>query len=163
MFTTSSNPYTVNDVNNNPIFFRGCSTHVGEIENNRLFQAEIYLCPIVDILTKKIALSEYTFNKNNQYSRDMFRCLKESIDAFKKNPNYGIKSVHYFDNTQNIANQEEVINSLYELSNSLLENEQFCFPSKGLTNCTYKQYKKNNNSDTNRSHNKTIFRTRFSH
>lgn len=163
MFTTSSNPYTVKDSNRNPIFFRGCSTHKGEVENNRLFQAEIYICPISDVLTKKIALSEYSFNKIEQYSKNMFECLKLSLEEYLKNPNYGINSVHFFDKTENIPNQEEVIKSLYDLSISLLEGQQSCFPKRGLTNCEYRQYKKHNNSDTNRSHNKTIFRTRFSH
>lgn len=163
MFTTSSNPYTVKDINGNPILFKGCSNFIREVESDRLFQAEIYLCPKSKIDQGKIALSDYTFNKVTQYSKNMFICLKNSIEQYLMNSNYGIKSVHFYDETANIFNQIELLNSLYRLTIDVLNDDNYSFPTRGIVNCDFRQYRKNKNSNNNTSHNKRIFATRFAY
>lgn len=163
MFTTSSNHYTVKDRKGNPIYFRGCSTFSKEVESNRLFQAEIYLCPVDKIKDRTIALSDYTFKKNEEYTKNMLLCLKESIEQRLMNSNFGIKSIHFYDETHNIKNQLDILNSLYRLVISMLKDKEIKFPVGGIKNCDFKQFRKENNTYKNVFHNQKIFDKRENH
>ena len=156
MFTTKVNPYTVHNKKGKSITFTACSTFRNERESEKVLQAEIYICEI-----DKLSLSEYTFKYPVKHSQSFFGCLELSLKEHLINPDFGIKSVHWYNNKNNVSDQEEIITKLLNFVKKINRTPGFTFPPEGITNCDYFQYKKEINSNKNITHNKKIFQERW--
>ena len=156
MFTSSCNAYTTQHPDGAPIGFYGCSTHKNEKVSLRVLQSEIYLVPKDEIL-----VSEYSFKyiRWNKHSLDTIKfCIEYGL---KTNYQNGIKSVHYYNQTKNVENMEEIMLSMHYYISKVLNDDNFYYPKKGLVNTKFNKKNKKDNEEKKKVFNGFIFKKRY--